>query len=188
MNRQRTMKKGLMVQDLADLKQKGKNKFDYPPEQEVIVVLDEDGTEVEDDDYLLCLPDQTTLVLLFSGDRWNDCNQDEVDTMQNPSTRVANILLRLENSPGSIALLSELDLELLADIDTDHSQFQRFDVKFLNDIKQAADIHIIEKSKIRDTLDLLQIYHNATKQTTDIREKQNNTEGEPNPTKRRRKR
>ena len=32
-------------------------------------MLDEDGTEVEDDDYLFSLPDNTPLVLLYKGER-----------------------------------------------------------------------------------------------------------------------
>jgi len=168
LDRLRSMKKGLMVTSLSDLIHKGKTKFDYPSDQEVIVVLDEDGTEVEDDDYLNSLPDQSTLVLLYAGDRWDGstiCEGDEVDaSADNPLTRVSNLLLKLESSPGSIALLPELDLELLADMDTEQSRFQRFDAKFLQEIKQAADIHIMEKGKIRDTLDLLKIYHKSKQQ------------------------
>jgi hypothetical protein len=38
--------------------------------QDVMLVLEEDGTEVEDNDYFQSLPDNTTFILLFKGDRY----------------------------------------------------------------------------------------------------------------------
>jgi len=147
LDRLRSMKKGIMVENFDDLLVKGKSKLLYPKEQEVVVVLDEDGTEVEDDDYLFSLDDHTTLVLLHPGDRWSNFSaSDETDRGPTDSSgRLSNILLKLEKSPGSIALLTEPDLELIVDMDTDCPQFERFDSGFLKDIQQAADSHLSEK-------------------------------------------
>jgi hypothetical protein len=40
--------------------------------QELLLVLEEDGTEVEDNDYFQSLPDNTTFMLLFKGDRYHN--------------------------------------------------------------------------------------------------------------------
>ena len=41
------------------------------PGQEVYLVLEEDGTEVDDDDYFQTLEPNTCLMLLYSGERWS---------------------------------------------------------------------------------------------------------------------
>jgi len=66
-----------------------------------------------------------------------------------------------ENNPGQIALINEPDLEVLLDFDPEEnsSKFNRFDEKFLRDIKSAAEKHLQEKNQIRDTIGLLDIYH-----------------------------
>ena len=48
----------------------GKEKLNYPRDKSVYVVLDEDGTEVDEEEYFQTLPDNTLLVLLHKGDKW----------------------------------------------------------------------------------------------------------------------
>ena len=69
----------------------------------------------------------------------------------------------MEADPGTIALLSEAELELVSEIDeyADTSNFPRYDQKFLEHLKKAAEKHLVEKGQIRDTLALLKIYHKA---------------------------
>ena len=76
---------------------------------------------------------------------------------------ISIVFCRLEAEPGSIALLSEAELELLSQLDqySDYSNFPRYDDKFLQHLKTAAEKHLIEKGQIRDTLALLKIYHKA---------------------------
>ena len=59
LDRMRTVKKGLMAETLEELVRSGKEKLSYPEEQEVVVVLEEDGTEVDEDDYFQTLEDNT---------------------------------------------------------------------------------------------------------------------------------
>ena len=70
--------------------------------------------------------------------------------------------LRLEAEPGTIALLSEAELELVCSVeDYDCSNFPRYDKTFLEHLKKAAEKHLVEKGQIRDTLALLKIYHRS---------------------------
>ena len=73
------------------------------------------------------------------------------------------ISLRLEAEPGTIALLSEAELELVCSVEDyyDCSNFPRYDKTFLEHLKKAAEKHLVEKGQIRDTLALLKIYHRA---------------------------
>ena len=54
----------------ANKKKTGREKLGYEHGERVRLVLESDGTEI-DDDYLKWLPDSTTLVLLRSGEQWS---------------------------------------------------------------------------------------------------------------------
>ena len=82
LNRMRTMKKGLMAGTLEELVRTGKEKLSYMTGQDVVVVLEEDGTEVKEDVHFQTLEDNTELILLNRGDR--------------SSHKLISILLRLE--------------------------------------------------------------------------------------------
>merc|ERR1719410_2569576 len=165
LDRMRTTKKGLMAGTLEELIRSGKEKLSYLAEQAVIVVLEEDGTEVDEEDYFQTLEENTELILLHSGERWSPfVSHDVTDSGDTPeaSQRLISILLRLEAEPGTIALLSEEELELVSSVeDYDCSNFPRYDKPFLEHLKKAAEKHLVEKGQIRDTLALLKIYHKA---------------------------
>ena len=183
LDRLRTVKKGLMAENLEELVRSAKEKLSYLVDQDVVVVLEEDGTEVDEDDYFQTLEDNTELMVLYRGDRWSPfVSQDVTDNgdSQESSQQLISILLRcgghqpsifslsvlcfrLEADPGTIALLTEAELELVSEIDeyADTSNFPRYDQKFLEHLKKAAEKHLVEKGQIRDTLALLKIYHKA---------------------------
>ena len=98
LDRMRTTKKGLMAGTLEELIRSGKEKLSYIPEQEVVVVLEEDGTEVDEDDYFQTLEDNTELILLHRGDRWSPFISQDVTDGESPesSHKLISILLRLE--------------------------------------------------------------------------------------------
>ena len=49
----------------------GKAKLNYAVDKKVYVVLEEDGTEVDEEEYFQTLPANTLLMLLYVGDRWS---------------------------------------------------------------------------------------------------------------------
>ena len=49
----------------------GKEKLNYPMDKPVYVVLEEDGTEVDEEEYFQTLPENTLLMLLYIGDKWS---------------------------------------------------------------------------------------------------------------------
>ena len=69
LDRTRSLKKGVMATSLEEFIRRGKEKLGYTNNSEVYAVLEEDGTEVDEDDYFQTLPNNTTLMLLFVGDR-----------------------------------------------------------------------------------------------------------------------
>ena len=71
MDRTRSVKKGVMASSLEDFTISSKRKLAYSGDREVSVVLEEDGTEVDDNDYFQTLEPNTCLMLLYAGERWS---------------------------------------------------------------------------------------------------------------------
>ena len=97
LDRLRTVKKGLMAENLEELVRSAKDKLSYLVDQDVVVVLEEDGTEVDEDDYFQTLEDNTELIFLHSGERWSPfVSQDVTDNGAAPeaSQRLISILKR----------------------------------------------------------------------------------------------
>lgn len=164
MDRTRTIKKGVTASCLEELIGLGRQKLGYKPKQDVYLVLEEDGTEIDENDYFQTLPENTTLMLLFTEDRWSPfATIDQTDSAAASRNRLVEILCRLEKDPGTIALLDGSDLELLAEMDMKETmtRFPRFNTAFLSQLQEASDRHLLEKNGIRDTLGLLNIYHRA---------------------------
>ncbi|XP_019602352.2 DNA fragmentation factor subunit alpha [Rhinolophus sinicus] len=94
----------------------------------VTLVLAEDGTIVDDDDYFLCLPSNTKFVALASNEKWAYSNSDggtswisqesfAVDeTDSGAELRWKNVARQLKEDLSSIILLSEEDLQVLVDV------------------------------------------------------------------------
>ena len=72
-DRLRQIRKGIAATSLIDLKQKAMEKFECDDDREVYLVLEEDGTELDDEDeeYFQTLPDNTRLMLLLRPDIWS---------------------------------------------------------------------------------------------------------------------
>ena len=64
---------GVAASTLKDLKEKAAAKFGIEPTSKLRIVLEEDGTEIEDEDYFATLPGQTAFVVLKQGQFWNGC-------------------------------------------------------------------------------------------------------------------
>ncbi|MGH0147894.1 UNVERIFIED_CONTAM: hypothetical protein FKN15_011113 [Acipenser sinensis] len=61
---------GIAVRSLEDLKTKGRETLGMDSKVLVSVVLEEDGTIVEDEAYFMCLPPNTKFMILHSKERW----------------------------------------------------------------------------------------------------------------------
>ena len=56
---------------MKDLIEKSIDKLGYDEKKAVYVVLEDDGTEVDDEEYFQSLPDNTSLMLLHPHDIWS---------------------------------------------------------------------------------------------------------------------
>lgn len=61
----------LHVASLIEFVARGKELYNLPVEEHAFVVLEEDGTEVDEEEYFDLLPERTHLMLLAAGQLWS---------------------------------------------------------------------------------------------------------------------
>ncbi|XP_011502470.1 PREDICTED: uncharacterized protein LOC105365895 isoform X2 [Ceratosolen solmsi marchali] len=66
----RNIRKGLVVSNLEELVHRGKEKLGIPINENVVLVLESDGTQIDDGEYFKTLSNNTILILLRNGESW----------------------------------------------------------------------------------------------------------------------
>uniref|UniRef100_A0A1B6DRX3 CIDE-N domain-containing protein n=1 Tax=Clastoptera arizonana TaxID=38151 RepID=A0A1B6DRX3_9HEMI len=84
----------------------------------VKVVLEQDGTEVDEEEYFITLERNTSLMLLGQQEKWlppgrKHRSGDEIDGGRG----ISGLLTRLHGDIGHVSLLGGCELELLSDMD-----------------------------------------------------------------------
>ncbi|KAI5946769.1 DNA fragmentation factor subunit alpha [Manis javanica] len=151
----------------------------------VTLVLAEDGTIVDDDDYFLCLPSNTKFVALAGNEKWTYNNSDggtawisqesfDVDETDNGAgLKWKNVARQLKEDLSSIILLSEEDLQVLIDVpcsDLARELCQsHITVQGLqNTLQQVLD----QREEARQSKQLLELYLQALEKEGSILSKQ----------------
>ncbi len=126
------------------------------------IVLEEDGTEVIEDDYLAMLDNNTKLMILEKNADWT-APFPAFDVTDHPdsskSYNPVKILQKLVRSPGSISLLSEEELDVVSSF-TAHQNIgiPQSEVEYLI---EACQRELEQKKRIKDALDLVDLYQRA---------------------------
>ncbi|XP_050427886.1 DNA fragmentation factor subunit alpha-like [Adelges cooleyi] len=159
----REHKIGIVAESLSDLIAKAQQKFKI--EEPVKVVLELDGTEVDENDYFDTLEKNTLFMILKKDEKWSpyssiniQLSKDDVDGKQS----INCLIDRLKSDSGQIALLGGCDLELLADMNPEDVTDQAIDRSFVEQIKEASGRFLYEKREAQDALNLLKLYHQTT--------------------------
>lgn len=66
----RLKKRLVLASSLEELHRKGREKIEYSKDESVYLVLESDGTYVDDDEFLRWFPDNTAFLLLRAGESW----------------------------------------------------------------------------------------------------------------------
>lgn len=143
----RDKKKGIVSSSLEDLLSKVPEKLGLPSEN-LTVVLELDGTEVDDEEYFSTLEPDTSLMILHGNEKWTtkmprcQVSLDQTDEVTLGSKgQVVHLVDRLQHNLCHISLLGGQDLELLSDMDPDSLSdivTDRDNRIFLEQIKEAS--------------------------------------------------
>ncbi|XP_018322255.1 DNA fragmentation factor subunit alpha-like [Agrilus planipennis] len=159
----REIRKGVVANSLSDLTSKVCEKFGY--DDEVSVVLEVDGTEIDDEEYFATLEPHTNLMILKGDQKWCQpsppcrISTDQVDDIKG-GPELAGLVGKLKQNLCHVSLLGAPDLELLSDMDPDSLVDITFPDKiFLEQLKEASSRFLSEKRQAQDALELLRLYH-----------------------------
>ncbi|XP_044208632.1 DNA fragmentation factor subunit alpha [Thunnus albacares] len=169
---------GLVVPSLDELKTKGCEFLGFTPSDPVKVVLEDDGTIVEDEAYFLCLPINTKFMLLHEKETWSPGRRidggtawmaresmlletDAVDS----SSAVApwwDLAQQLKLDLASIILMSEADLQTLVDAPCPElASALGFQEKKAEDLQETLQRVLDRREEQRQSKELLQLYLKA---------------------------
>ncbi|XP_016049178.1 DNA fragmentation factor subunit alpha [Erinaceus europaeus] len=140
----------------------------------VTLVLAEDGTIVDDDDYFLCLPSNTKFVALAGGEKWTYSDSDggtawisqesfEADETDSGAGQVwRNVARQLREDLSSIILLSEEDLQVLIDAPcTDLARELRRSCASVQGLQNTLQRVLDQREEARQSTQLLALYLQA---------------------------
>ncbi|KAM4737362.1 DNA fragmentation factor subunit alpha [Anableps anableps] len=169
---------GVVVPSLDELKKKGCEFFGVSPTDPVTVVLEGDGTIVEDQAYFLCLPFNTKFMLLHDKETWAPARKIdggtawmaresmilEADTIDSSSVAAPwwNLALQLKQDLTSIILLSEGDLQSLVDVPcSELASALGFQEKKTEELQETLQRVLDRREEERQSKELLQLYLKA---------------------------
>ncbi|XP_059808223.1 DNA fragmentation factor subunit alpha [Hypanus sabinus] len=168
---------GVAVLSLKDLVAKGKQKLglDKHDPRTCTVVLEEDGTIVDEEDYFEHLPINTKFMILGPGEKWmpqdveirpvldtrTHCSIDCVDSAE-ASSNWKVLAHRLRQNLAEIITMSEAELQTLIDVPTAELAVElEVTPKRAEDMQDSLQRTLDTKEEQRQAIELLKLYQNA---------------------------
>ncbi|XP_043979142.1 DNA fragmentation factor subunit alpha [Gambusia affinis] len=169
---------GVVVSSLDNLKKKGCEFLGVSPSGPVTVVLESDGTIVEDQAYFLCLPFNTKFMLLHDKETWAPARKIDGGTAWMARESVVleadvvdsniieapwwNLALQLKQDLTSIILMSEGDLQSLVQAPcSELASALGFQEKKTEDLQVTLQSVLDRREEERQSKELLQLYLKA---------------------------
>ncbi|XP_066998789.1 DNA fragmentation factor subunit alpha isoform X2 [Anabrus simplex] len=180
----RETRKGVVASSLHEFIIRARGKLHIPESIPVKVVLEQDGTEVDDDEYFSTVEKNTTLMLLVNDEKWLPPGKtprsrglvyDETDACGGKFSKekeLESLVDRLQGDLSHISMLGGKELELLSNMDPESLTDIIPDRIFLVQLKEASGRFLSEKQQAQDAMDLLKLYHGAQKETMVLNKKE----------------
>uniref|UniRef100_A0A8C0HI73 DNA fragmentation factor subunit alpha n=1 Tax=Buteo japonicus TaxID=224669 RepID=A0A8C0HI73_9AVES len=141
----------------------------------ITLVLAEDGTIVDDEDYFLCLPSNTKFVALAKNEKWSSKNSgttwlsESADEVDSATEKWKQLARQLKDDLSNIILMSEEDLQVLIDVPrsdlAEELAQSQTKIQVLQDtLQQVLD----RREEERQSRQLLELYLQALKNEDSI--------------------
>ncbi|XP_015126749.1 DNA fragmentation factor subunit alpha [Diachasma alloeum] len=172
----REKRKGITASSLEDLTNVARSRLALASDADLTIVLEQDGTEVDDEEYFATLERNTSLMVLQGDEKWAAPGSSKtasryivVDNVDNAGRTIDETVRRyrspveplvstLHGDPSHISLLGGNDLELLSDMNPDSLADIVPDRLFLEQLKEASGRFLAEKRQAQESMALLQMY------------------------------
>ncbi|EFN76436.1 DNA fragmentation factor subunit alpha [Harpegnathos saltator] len=171
----RERRKGITASSLKELTNVARSRLAFPVDADLTIVLEQDGTEVDDEEYFATLERNTSLMVLHGDQKWVAVGSkrasryivvDDVDNVEGSSrtdkirqrTLIEPLVSSLHGDPSHISLLGPHDLELLSDMDPDSLADIVSDKLFLEQLKEASGRFLVDRRQVQESMILLQMF------------------------------
>ncbi|XP_072210550.1 DNA fragmentation factor subunit alpha [Excalfactoria chinensis] len=154
----------------------------------VTLVLAEDGTIVDDEDYFLCLPSNTAFVALAKGERWSGRSADgrsawrsePADEVDSGAERWRQLAWQLKGDLSNIILMSEEDLQVLVDVPRSDLAEELAQSETKTQVLQDTLQQVLDRrEEERQSKQLLELYLEALKKEDSVLSKVAESESIP---------
>ncbi|XP_021230316.1 DNA fragmentation factor subunit alpha [Numida meleagris] len=156
--------------------------------QPVTLVLAEDGTIVDDEDYFLCLPSNTKFVALAKDERWSGRSADgrwtwlsePADEVDSGAERWRQLARQLKGDLSNIILMSEEDLQVLIDVPRSDLAEELAQSETKTQVLQDTLQQVLDRrEEERQSKQLLELYLEALKNEDSVLSKVGEPESVP---------
>lgn len=170
----RERRKGITASSLEELTNTARSRLALPDDGQLTIVLEQDGTEIDDEEYFATLERNTSLMVLHGDQKWMAIggnltsryivvdDVDHAEGSRGDSRRhrspLEPLVSSLHGDPTHISLLGGHDLEMLSDMDPDSLADIIPDKLFLEQLKEASGRFLVEKRQAQESMALLQMY------------------------------
>ncbi|XP_026288160.1 uncharacterized protein LOC113213347 isoform X1 [Frankliniella occidentalis] len=157
----REKKFGIVAGSLEELVSKACEKLEVNQNAVVKIVLDIDGTEVDDEEYFETLESNTVLMLLIDSQRWLMHGKPRgciiLDETDGRCGQARQLVERLHSDMSYITMLGGKELEMLTDMDPE--SLSDIDRTFVEQLQQASGRFLAERREAQDALHMLKLYN-----------------------------
>ncbi|XP_058798565.1 DNA fragmentation factor subunit alpha-like isoform X1 [Phymastichus coffea] len=175
----RENKKGITASSFKELIYIARTRFEIPIHMQMMIVLEQDGTEIDDEDYFATLESNTILMILQNNQKWTPVkltkskpqlivvddtidhglrHQQEQEKSKYEAIQMDSILSFIRNDISDVSLLNETELEMLSDMNPDSVADIISDKSFLEQLKEASSRFLAKKRHAQESMALLCMY------------------------------
>ena len=165
----RLKKVSLTASSLQELKTKGCDKFSVNSDDAVTIVLEEDGTEVDEEDYFEFLPADSVMMILVGSQKWQPRGSGSVDEADSAivfesgldlDNDISSLLADLHKDVSNIVTFSDEQLQEI--IDYDSAQLAHYfggNSRFAKSLQEGCQRHLDDRSQTSEVINLLKTFH-----------------------------
>lgn len=175
----RQTRKCVVASSLDELRTKGAAKLGYNNPFDLKIVLEIDGTEVEDENYFQRAERDTVFLMLQPNEKWLPPgvealragfdvvdSGEEIPCVFSSNCMDPNVILRhLEIDTGKLALLTEEQLELLAEMPGESVNTALFSGSFVESVSETCGRLLVEKREAREAIEFIKVFSQSSQES-----------------------
>uniref|UniRef100_A0A1E1XTC3 Putative cell death activator cide-b protein n=1 Tax=Amblyomma sculptum TaxID=1581419 RepID=A0A1E1XTC3_AMBSC len=177
----RQTRKCVVASSLDELRTKGAAKLGYNNPFDLKIVLETDGTEVEDENYFQRAERDTVFLMLQPNEKWLppgvealragcdvvDSSGEECSVFSSGCLDPLVLLRHLETDTGKLALFTEEQLEVLSEMPVESVDPDVFNTTFVETVVDTCGRLLVEKREAREAIEFIKVFSQNSQSSQD---------------------